>query len=1567
MSLDILKASKNISEKYVRYLKTAFDIADPEYKRLFDQRMNEITAFSKGPYLDVVDSFESGSSVQDLIREGLLHEDFRYLEDIYSKTLYKHQEISARKLALGKNVIVSTGTGSGKTESFLVPILNALMREREEKGQIGPGVRALLIYPMNALANDQISRLRRVLKQYPYITFGSYTGQTEEKYKTALAKYKHLNHGEKPLKNELISREQMKKTPPNILVTNYSMLEYLMLRPKDNSLFQGEYAKYWKFVVLDEAHTYYGSTGIEVSMLLRRLKSYLYSSDIQFILTSATLGGEKSNKEAAMFAQRLCDAPFEPEDVIRAYRIHLIQNDNSITLSTHDYEELNDILESGHSDTKILSMLQTYLGYPLDSVDYSEYLFDVLLRDNTFWKVKLFLSTPKAVKEICGEMGWSEHELSVFVNVASNAVKNRKKLFDARYHMFLRATDGVFVTLGNYKDLSLSRRNMTRVNDTPYRYFEVVTCSQCHAMYLIGMIEDGYLVQKSNISGENVRQAFLLGNTIHNDDEDHLLQDADLSTNEYELCPHCGFIRKANEVHKTSCEHNVSDYISLVEVKNSKSGRVTKCIQCEGVSSLGILRSFFSGQEASTSVIGTALFEELPDQEMLIEEGQNPVGIEDDLGFDDGFDDVPEEKQYVKKAKQFIAFSDNRQAAAFFATYFYETYETFLYSRIVNKNIRQCPEGKPVVNFVKDMSADFRIHQVSDMYDEQPDYMKEAWKAILRELINSYSRNSLVGLGLMSIDFIDDIHFSANGKMKWTAEDVKNICLVLIRSLLEDNAIYAEQAFTEADREFFTNNNVESCYVAANPQNKYTKSFLPKTDSTTNRRFDYMQRLLKASGIESDREMINRMLEAFWNRFLIQQGILTDSVNYEGKQIAANKLKISAGKKWYRCSKCHRLTTYNVAGVCPAYKCTGTLESVDIQELEDQNHYYRIYNDLIIQPLRVVEHTAQLSSEEAYRRQEAFKNQTIDVLSCSTTFEMGVDIGDLETVFMRNMPPSPANYVQRAGRAGRSVKSAALALTFCNKSNHDFSYFNDPVSMINGEIQPPLFKVENEKIGIRHLYSSAFAFFWKKYPELFGKVGVFFGEETTEEGYDLLKEYLESKPEDLKQFLLRTFPDSLVYKFEIESWGWIRWLFDEPDTMYPNLKAVYKQYRDEVDSLYREKWRLEEENLPNSRIIYRIKTYTNENIISFLSRANILPKYGFPVDTVNLQIISEKDSKKLGIDLSRDLSMAISEYAPGCEVVAAGNLIKSRYIKRVPDRGWRLYDYIQCPKCSTMNIEIHHDLQDTSLTHCRQCGLELDTASIRTFLIPEFGFASENKIGKPSLIKPERTFRSAASIANRGNEVHSDSYQIGSLKADVCSMEDGEIAVLNSSKFYVCPNCGYAESEKEAKGFTPFITKKHSNSSGYSCKNERLQRYSLGYRFKTDALQISLNKIFTEDEAFSILQAIVLSACNCLNIENTEIAGCLQFTQRSFGLTYEFIIYDTTPGGAGHVRRFTNEAIMKEVLTGAYWKAKNCDCGGEEGDTSCYKCLRTYQNQHDHDRLKRQYVISGLQGVLDEV
>ena len=374
-----IAASKDVTNKYLRYLRTIFSIKDPVYQKQLDSLLQDGRQFANGPFLEVTDSFEKGNCIEQLILQDILPKGFRRLNINLTRPLYRHQQKSIEQVLSGKNVVVSTGTGSGKTESFLLPLLASIIREQEE-GTLNPGVRALLIYPMNALANDQMERLRALLADYPEITYGSYTGQTKESFGAALAEFHALNNGAEPNKNELISRAQMKETPPHILVTNYAMLEYLMVRPDDDVFFRDKDAHKWKYIVLDEAHVYSGSTGIEVSYLLRRLNATLKNPKIQYILTSATLGDENSNREVAAFAEALCNAPFSPDSVIRADRITVQDTNTSYSLPTSFYTAYSDELKKDFPDISVLREIdREYQVTTTYTEDIAEHIFNVLV------------------------------------------------------------------------------------------------------------------------------------------------------------------------------------------------------------------------------------------------------------------------------------------------------------------------------------------------------------------------------------------------------------------------------------------------------------------------------------------------------------------------------------------------------------------------------------------------------------------------------------------------------------------------------------------------------------------------------------------------------------------------------------------------------------------------------------------------------------------------------------------------------------------------------------------------------------------------------------------------------------------------------------------------------------------------------------------------------------------------------------------------------------------------------------------------------------------------------------
>jgi hypothetical protein len=293
-----------------------------------------------------------------------------------------------------------------------------------------------------------------------------------------------------------------------------------------------------------------------------------------------------------------------------------------------------------------------------------------------------------------------------------------------------------------------------------------------------------------------------------------------------------------------------------------------------------------------------------------------------------------------------------------------------------------------------------------------------------------------------------------------------------------------------------------------------------------------------------------------------------------------------------------------------------------------------------------------------------------------------------------------------------------------------------------------------------------------------------------------------------------------------------------------------------------------------------------------------------------------------------------------------------------------MYDYVKCSGCQTLNLNIHTENEENEgLSGCKQCGKPFSSASKRTFLIPDFGFIAESKIEKPTLVKPERTYRTEADFVNYSNDIPEKKYQIHDTDVYVSTVDGGPMAMLTTDDFFVCQSCGYAEdSSQTTSAYFKETNKEHKTPSGKMCSNKKLNKYSLGYRFETDVVRIRIEKYLNYNAAYSVLQALILAASDELNIDSNEVAGCLQYYNKG---VYNFILYDTTPGGAGHVKRLNNETLLQRIFTTAYNKAKNCICGGEEADTSCYSCLRTYQNQRNHDIIKRKYVIEYFKDLQD--
>lgn len=1549
------ESSKRIVDFYRKYLLTTFKTNKDIYNKQLAEQLSEDGVISKGPYISMSDSFAKDNSIRELIEKGLLSKELLKISGLHlDRKLYKHQVEAILKANSGHNLIITTGTGSGKTECFLLPIINKLMLEKEN-GTLDPGVRTLIIYPMNALVNDQIRRLREIFAEYEDldITFGKYTGETEEKYIKARSLFLE-REGVEPKKNELISREQMRNNPPHILITNYAMLEYLLLRPDDNVFFSKDKSSKWNSIVLDEAHTYNGAKGIEVSSLIKRLKAMLGRDNIQFFLTSATLGDKNLNSKIVNFAHMLCDGRFDYTSIVRSYTIAPEKPETTAKLDFSIYRDLADRFRNNISPDKMINWLESKGINIIESGNaektLEKTLFLMILHDDFYYEVRSqLLNKTKPLNQLATDLGLTVDDITDFIVVVSNAQIDGDKIFEARYHMFIRGIEGIYVTLNPSNKLFVKKMETyiehPKSNDCGFRVFQITFCHNCNSTFIIGQTDNGYLVQKSKYNDEYTPEVYLINSDLYNDDEE--IED----DKKFVLCAKCGAIARANSLTGLNCGHDKCNYNILIKVKEC-GDTLNTCPSCHTFNpQYNIIRPYFLGNEAATAVIATSLFNELPSIKII----RRTISMEDSFFGSNSEKDIEEHKIMVK---QFLTFSDNRQAAAFFATYLQITYRHNLIKRLMTKicedNLTEMRRGMKLRRFVKLLEELFEEHQIFDPDDRN----KQAWLAIIRELTNFKAKNSLQNLGILYFDF--DIEVPQSKQLPLSSSQTTILFKLMALYFVRNAAIKFPISLTKAEYQtLLPGGSIKGFNLHFAPKS-HGSSWLP-AEGRENARTKFLYKLFP----DVDKEFILSLLKSIWSKLLDDEKIEYDSKS-EKYLLSSEIITVRTVDELFLCDECKTITPYSLNNVCSNPRCNGTHNKFDYHDTIKHDHYHDIYRNLNINDMIVKEHTAQLGSKKAYEYQNHFKDKRINVLSCSTTFEMGVDVGTLETVFMRNMPPSPANYAQRAGRAGRSLKSAAYSLTYCPNSSHDLNYFKDPITMIKGTIQPPLFNINNEKIALRHVFASAFSYFWRKYPNFYKKS---IGEFIEAGGVKTFKNYLKSHPEDLKGYLCNILSLNLISFFEIDVYGWVEKLFCDSSEEPGVFDIAIKKYKSDIEVLEKARrdcterqkhvnpgskedndltWKIR--NIGNS-----INTIKKQQLIEFLSRNNLIPKYGFPVDTVELMSLG-KGGMVDSLCLNRDLFTAISEYAPESEIVADGKLITSRYVRVLDGYAWPEYNYSTCSNCQTLNRFLWADEKQKK---CRQCGADL--TRYYKYIIPKFGFIMENDDPKDvGMNKPERTYRGSISYIGDGSKIEINNYSVCGKKVIIGTSKMDELAVLNASNFYLCKSCGFGKIHDNHYDLA--IEKPHKKPDGFNCRNTKLYPYSLGHEFKTDVVLLKFvsENISNYEVAWTVLYSLLEGLSRHLCIDRNELSGCLHWYRNDeFGGlgNYGFVLFDNTPGGAGYVRQLREITTFIGMLQSGKDVVDGCKCGGDIADTACYSCLCNYYNQKQHDILQRRYAI----------
>lgn len=1406
---------EKIRQRYEDYLKTSFFFSDSGLRDSFQKALREEDSLLKDDFPEQRSEFELGVKARELAEKCFPGEAEELLPALNNYPLYMHQEQAIRATHLkGKNVFVATGTASGKTESFLYPVLFELYRQYLAGTLREPGVRAMILYPMNALANDQRERLGDICKQLEEAgsgfapTFGQYTGQTPEnskdKYRNVAARREERRTG------ELIFREQMRENPPHILLTNYSMLEYLLIRPDDSPLFDGESGRHWQFLVLDEAHQYRGAKGMEMGMLIRRLKQRLRDGGrqtrFQCIATSATISRKKNedneedvenDREAvATFAHELFDDTFSPSDVI-------------------------------------------------------------------FGKFQ----------------------------------KSDSDKPPQRYHAFLRALEGAFLVHKDGKDsVVLNRRREFENEDV--EPLEVALCRECGQHYYVGKNQDEKLQEAIRDPSQS---QFGVEYYLPIESGDNL------------LCRRCGVFSRRTP--RCGCEASIP--VKKCPSHKEHLDRLKNCEVC-GYRGIDPVQEIVHGSDGTNSVIATALHELLP-----------------------------------KNKRKVLAFADNRQEAAFFAWYAEDSYNklrdrNFLF-RAINSDLANISEEGLSIDILR--SRLLKQWEESELFNESDTNDMKNQKvltSILREAVTDEKRLSLSGVGLVKwfVAFPQNLNVpDVMQKSPWNFTEEESHAL--IGYLLDEMRSNGILNWPENDK--FPSWSDVSNWSRLQP------SFAKILDRKSNVRQwggpqttivrHFLYRLLEHSGLPDDQKQSasTELMEKIWDAFpkgpseqLLTRAGKNGRFRLDSSWVRIKPVQVT---EIWECGTCATLSSHNIRNICPRNRCPGTLRKLDKNRLKG-NHYRKLYEISTLPPkLSAEEHTAQISTEEARERQDAFKRGNIHLLSSSTTFEVGVDLGDLESVFLRNVPPEPFNYTQRAGRAGRREGAPGLVLTYCRRNPHDLYHYEDPEDRIlKGEIRPPRLHMKNEKIILRHMVAVALSSFFKKNKKRFDNVEEFVSNWQTPQGASDLRKFCKDN-EVLKKSLHRIIPKDMYAITGIEDDSWIEKITGKNSRLEQAQAEVCTDYI-EMENLWNE-YVKQKKSKDLARIGGRQKTIAEEKTLTFLSRKAVIPKYGFPVDVVELDT-SPTNNYSANVVLQRDLSQAIAEYAPGGTVIANKKEWKSFGLKKVIGKEWEghYYRYDEARNFERLREYIEDQTSNDEK--------EASNNGERKYLIPKFGFVTPffEKPLEPKR-RPQRLYTTRPFFGgfDKNFKPKPEETPFG---IQVTKAVPGKLIILcegrNKAGFFICHTCGAQMVDRKNP---------HKSPWGSDCSG-KIRCFSLGHELVTDVVRLQFPGLRKEWDAYSVAYAVLLGAADTLEILNTDLN--VTITSAIGSSEVAVVLYDNVPGGAGLVAQLEKEDILRETLYGARQRVKGgCGC-----DSSCYGCLRSYRNQFAHPHLDRNVALKFL-------
>jgi len=1596
--MDVFALRDQLTGDYAEYVQSFISIRDERIGEHVKRELGEGLLWPD-PLLQLNPSFEPGDWIDDLVADGTLHPLCRQVFRLKPEgnpdkplRLHRHQTEAVEAAQSGDNYVLTTGTGSGKSLAYIIPIVDYVLRRGS-----GQGIRAIIVYPMNALANSQMNELEKFLCRglpdpTPPVKFARYTGQESEEEK-----------------NEIIGH------PPDILLTNYVMLELLLTRPREQRIVNA--ARGLRFLVLDELHTYRGRQGADVGLLVRRVREACHSPHMQCVGTSATLAGGDTWAEQQMqvsrAASRLFGSTVKPERVIG----------ETLRRATPERDE---------ADPAFVTELTTRVADPhrSPSRDFDRFVADPLSSwlESTFGLTveaetgRLKRATPISIRGSDG----AATELSRLTEapedrceeaiqqglLAGYGVEHPETGFPAfafRLHQFLSRGDTVYASLDDPEERYITANAQQFVpGDRSRVLLPLAFCQECGQEYFTvrKQVDVGTLLatfvprtltdQTKEDDEENGFLYFNPENPWPADAEEIVERLPDDWLEIHQGAPRVKRARRSKlpqavSLDMLACEDRQGTEFHFLQTP------FPFCLQC-GVAYSSRQRSDWAklttlaagGRSTATTVTSLSTLLSLRKDDSL-----------------------------RKEARKLLSFTDNRQDASLQAGHFNDFVEVGLLRAGLYRAVQEAgPTGiahdelpqrvfealnldfelyaaDPTVRFLAESNTQRALREVL-AYRIYRD-LRRGWRVTTPNL----EQCGLLKIRYASLDQLcaeeslwQDRHPALVSAAPADRARVAQVLLDLLRRALAIRVDYLEEAYQERIQQRSSqwlrepwaideSERMESSAIAFPRSRRQRESAGNVFISGRSGLGLYLRRMGtfpdygEAQTVGNSETIICDLLEVLRVAGLVQVvEPANDGADVPGYQVPAAALIWQAGDGRQSIHDPIRMPRQpNVDPHINAF-------------------FVNFYRNVAVQlkGIEAREHTAQVPSHERQEREKRFRTADLPVLYCSPTMELGVDIAQLNAVNMRNVPPTPANYAQRSGRAGRQGQPA-LVSTYCTSgSPHDQYFYKRPEQMVSGAVATPRLDLSNEDLVRAHVHAVWLAETGLSLGKSLKDLLDLAGEEPSLELQPSVRQGIASPTARQRAYLrASSILDTLDNELQGSDWYTDDWLhkslaqaeerFDRACDRWRGLyrsalgqrarqhKIIVDHSRPATDRPRAKRLRAEAEAQlelltgGDGYGLYQSDFYSYR----YFASEGFLPGYSFPRLPLSAFIPGRRQPKGSRDDfLSRPRFLAISEFGPRSILYHEG----SRYV------------------VNKVILPVDDELLTTRAKFCPQCG----------YLHPLQGDAPGPDLcefcGKPLDHPLQQLFRMQNVSTKRRDRINSDEEErmrMGyELKTGLRFVEHGarpgrRVAAVESAAGTEIMRLTYGHTATLWRINLGWRRRKDKDTYGFILDTERGYWASNKQTLEDDPddpMSQRTERVipFVEDrrnclliepasplptDVMASLQPALKNAIQVLHqLEDNELAAEPLPTANDRRI---ILLYESAEGGAGVLRQLLDKSdalakVARQALRLCHFDPdtgedlRRAPRAKEDCEAACYDCLMSYRNQPDHQLLDRQLI-----------